>query len=1256
MSRRLLLAAACTLAVAATAQAQQIKTYVQSQTGPQFLTYGLPVPLPIASLTPVDGFRTYDSVQARLQALAMQSPDLSAHDVGRSLANRTVWAYVASDEGDVDVEGRPEAAFFINASTHAREWATPEVSTGTVERLMAGAGDGGIVRYVLDNTKLVIVPAQNVDGILQTQRYPTQVLVGADPEVPDEFPRDGRMRRKNMRNVDEVLTTTGDHLFGVDLNRNHPPFWATEPTRSSPNPVSIVHHGAAPHSEPENQAILSAARLGPETRFRLGIDLHTFSRVFFSSNTQRVRLNAVQRDLISVMAGHHQALSGALYDDVPDPGNRGIGAAAEYFAYEWLVPAWTLEIEPRNGAQDYGGTNVTHGGFILPASEARRVRESWAETHLVAFYRMAGPAHLARVRYVDVQTGAVASQVRWQWNAQTARRDRVVDVAGSLLASRRYRVELGFSKPMRQRNAAGQVAGLPGGVAQPAPSVALVQGATRTPLDTTGGAWIDDPARVLRYRDDTFAFEFVASAAAGESTLEVSAIDLTGMSLDADPSSGADWSQGAWSEYENVAGIDGDVGGADRSTTFAVATAPASQASVLTTNAIAGEGDAATLRVTRAAGSAGRLEIRTPEGVTLATWAAGEAGERTLLAPIPDNTQVDGDRVANVALVEAIDGVAGVPLAASVRVLDNDDATRAVWRVNAGGSLAAGWNALASQPRGELVLSGNTTHVAPLSAPSVFALAQVSRELIVHGNAADIVEEAQHPSRRLWNVAVGGKLTLDRVDVALTSNATEDSGGAVLMNAGEARLRRSQLVMDTAGIPLVRNTGVLAIERSGLRSAVTRQRPSIEQLAGSLAIDGSSLASVTAAGSENASLLGIDGGTAIARNSTLAGYRIVTDTSPVALQVQASIVQEAGDRVATPPAGRGPCTRPVMSGLGGNVFTTDYAVGSESQFRDSGCFTMAGTDVFDPAARVQLEAGADARVIFPLPADYSRADRVGEAQCAPVDQRGATRPQSLTGGIVPPRCESGAYEIGINPYRGIWSPQRSGHGVDIQTLGNRLFLAWYTYESDGEPTAYQASGLFTGPVWEATLEQSSRNPQTGVVSVRSVGRVTITFHDDTHATFAWQFQDQPAGQEEITASLFASGEPRVEVTGLWYPPADSGYGATISRRGEVTAVGVYYYDAQGNVRWALGTGTGADAQELAMTSFRGFCPDCSPVQNPVTGTPAGTLLAHFHTPVQARLDMQLTYPGAAGGQWNRNNARFVPLNDPVDNRDALRPD
>src|SRR5687768_3318663 len=116
MSR--LLTALLLAALAAPGAAQNVVTYTQSQSGTNLLPYGLPVPLPIDSVTPVDGFRSYASLEARLQSMALESGDLSAHDVGRTTAGRTLWAYVVSDADGNDVEGRPEAAFFINATTH----------------------------------------------------------------------------------------------------------------------------------------------------------------------------------------------------------------------------------------------------------------------------------------------------------------------------------------------------------------------------------------------------------------------------------------------------------------------------------------------------------------------------------------------------------------------------------------------------------------------------------------------------------------------------------------------------------------------------------------------------------------------------------------------------------------------------------------------------------------------------------------------------------------------------------------------------------------------------------------------------------------------------------------------------------------------------------------------------------------------------------------------------------------------------------
>lgn len=616
MSR--LLATMLLAALATPVAAQRVFTYTQSQTGTTLLTYGLPVPLPIDSLTPVDGFRSYASLEARLQSLALESSDLAAHDVGRTTAGRTLWAYVVSDENGTDVEGRPEAAFFINATTHAREWGAPEVSTGTIERLIAGAGDAGITRYLLDNTRLVIIPVHNIDGLLQTQRYPTQAIVGQDPSNMS-WPRDGRMRRKNMRGADEILLSFDDHLNGVDLNRNHPPFWATSVGSggSSANPNSLVYHGTGPHSEAESLALRTAATLGPATRFRLGIDVHSYSRVFFSSNTARTRLNTIQSGLLVLLQEHHFGVANKFYQDVPDPPNRGIGAAAEYFAYEWLVPAWTLELEPRDNVTEYGGLNVNHGGFILPASEARRVREGWAETHRLAFYFMAGPPHLRRVRVYDVQSNALGLETRWEFDPASGRRQRVTPLPGPLVRGARYRMELAFSKPMRYRDAAGNAVPLPGVPDVPVGiGVALLRGSASTALDTNSGQWLRDPARVMRYSDDTFAFEFTAPDESVDLGLRVEVNDMAGLRLDSDPSTPADWSAGAWSEWEDSTGSDGDLGGTDSTTSLRVAAAsPIEIVGSSASGSVVGEGDTLTLRLRRPAGGPQRIVVQDRKSV-----------------------------------------------------------------------------------------------------------------------------------------------------------------------------------------------------------------------------------------------------------------------------------------------------------------------------------------------------------------------------------------------------------------------------------------------------------------------------------------------------------------------------------------------------------------------------------------------------------------------------------------------------------------
>jgi hypothetical protein len=1254
MSRRIAwgLAALCAaLGCAGAAGAQVVHTYTQSETGSQRIALGYPVPRPVASLTPVDGFRDFASLDARLRLLDADSADLAGHDVGQTTAGRTLRAYVVSDADAVDGEGRAEAAFFINGGIHAREWGTPEVTTYLVERMVEGADDQGLVRYLLDTTRLVIVPVHNVDGFQQTQRYPERVIVGQDPRAPASWPRDGRMRRKNMRGVDEELESFGDHLGGIDLNRNHPPFWGTTTlgeTLTDPN--ELVYRGSAAHSEPESQALVQAAELAPPSRLRLGIDVHSYGRVFFSSNTGRTRLNQIQARLLALLINHHVSVptaegdaNNALYRDEPDPPNSGIGAAAEYFAYQWLVPAMTLELEPRNSGADYGGTGVSHSGFILPESQVRRVREAWAESFLVGFYFMAGPPHLREVRIRDAASGALLQSQHWLRDAVSGRRDLVSEQFGQAFAGQPLLVELVFSKPMRHRDASGNVASLPGLSMGAAPVVRrLLDAGGSEMLDTLQGSWLGRDG-FDRYRDDTFRFGWTPMVS-GPVQLEVVTSDMVGLSLDADPATPVDWQDGAWSEWEDASGTDGDVGGADRLTaSLSVAEAGNPDAVALSSVPnVVGEGDRLRVRLTRSAeDAAGALQLSGRVGGSaeaVVTWTDGESGARELALPVQENVALDGTREANweVHVVGATDGP---PLfTGSVRVYDNDRPGQAVWHEASDPRSALQQLAESPAAQRELVLDGGRSYVGPSNPLAICQQFDMQAPLRVHGNRATL----QPGESSCSLVALQGQGVVELRDLELDGRVASDVHRP-LVQGGETDVSLQRVIMRNAGGFAISTEGDIRIGQSALLDARLerggrdgRRIGAVETTGGIEWINSSDYGAL---------LIGEDGRT-LGQESALItslgqGESTVIGMSwnygaPFWLAGQGTygnsvdFVME-GDGVAIGTLG---VCRGNYRSTGFNLLNVGVICG-ESQLSDRSFGLLA------PSL-----TGPD--LAWRLPPD-ELVDSGGD--CGAVDQRGAPRPQTLDP-EAEPRCDVGAVEQGVNPWRGFWQPERNGHGIDLQTSGNVLTLLWYTYSEDGQPTAYLAAAPLTGPRWQAELLTAARDPDSGAISNPVVGTVSLEFDSDVEATLGWQFNGRVAGSERVTALDFAGSEPRVEVTGSWFPPAESGNGASIARRGEVTAMALYYYDAAGVLRWALGQGSGDDVIRVPLESFTGFCPDCDAAANPLASMPAGEAILHFRTPQRLVVDSDLSYPGSNGGRWTRAAADFVPLNDPVDNREA----
>jgi len=562
------------------------------------IALGYPVPIPVDTPMPFAGFRSYAGLHARHQDIAATSPWAQAMEIGKTHYDRTIWAYRLGDANTTTVYGIPEQAMLTNGGIHAREWQSPEVATGIIELIGLAEDDHHLISYLRDNASVIVIPVLNVDGFLQTQRYPTSNWLGTDINDPSFSPRDGRMRRKNLLMTDEDLFTVDDHLLGVDLNRNNAPFWNTDPGNSSGNPFSLIHHGGAPQSEPETRALETAAQMAPPERLSMYTDMHSFSQVSLWVRNSNLRLSQLTQRLLNTFANHHVNFdAGKYYAFSPYtnlPQNRGIGTTDEHFTHTYQVPSWTLEIEPTNGqpfhaplpgsGADYGGLGRNgHDGFILPESEVERVRTELAQTFAVAYYQQSAPPSLVALRIIDVVTGAVVFMAEWDVTGETTR-ELYTYQPQPIQLDREYELWSSYDKPMRWREN-GQVAPLPG---QPTSTLDLdadlMAGDTPFTVVPVEARWLDQPGGApdgyAHYRDDSLSVRFTLPADANNlslvsnpvlASLETTTTDMTGTRNDSDPSTVARWKNGAWAGYEDTNGNDQtDSGGIDSTLMFEV--------------------------------------------------------------------------------------------------------------------------------------------------------------------------------------------------------------------------------------------------------------------------------------------------------------------------------------------------------------------------------------------------------------------------------------------------------------------------------------------------------------------------------------------------------------------------------------------------------------------------------------------------------------------------------------------------------------
>jgi hypothetical protein len=160
-----------------------------------------------------------------------------------------------------------------------------------------------------------------------------------------------------------------------------------------------------------------------------------------------------------------------------------------------------------------------------------------------------------------------------------------------------------------------------------------------------------------------------------------------------------------------------------------------------------------------------------------------------------------------------------------------------------------------------------------------------------------------------------------------------------------------------------------------------------------------------------------------------------------------------------------------------------------------------------------------------------------------------------------------------------WNEDESGWGLFIFDQGNVLLPAWFTYDTDGEPTWFlvagaflQADGSYVGEVFRFTgvpfdqISGAASDPET------SVGSVTLRFSGETGLRFDYvvngisqskQMTRFPFGSRTLgcRAASEAQRQSASNFSDVWFDSGSPGWGLFINQVDEVMVAVWYTYDS-----------------------------------------------------------------------------------------------
>ena len=173
----------------------------------------------------------------------------------------------------------------------------------------------------------------------------------------------------------------------------------------------------------------------------------------------------------------------------------------------------------------------------------------------------------------------------------------------------------------------------------------------------------------------------------------------------------------------------------------------------------------------------------------------------------------------------------------------------------------------------------------------------------------------------------------------------------------------------------------------------------------------------------------------------------------------------------------------------------------------------------------------------------------------------------------------------------LWYDQsQAGHGVNVVHQGSILFVAWYTYGSDGKvhwlisAASRQADGRYIGAINSFNgqpfnlINNAQANTQTN-----PRGEARLSLGTDGKLDFGYTI-DGFTQTRRLEKAVFVANPPTctfttaartsaTNYTDVWWKESESGWGVSIIHQGDLIFIAWYTYGSDGKPMWVTGLAT-----------------------------------------------------------------------------------